>query len=171
MCWIKYKVISIGSYSEQSTYTDQGLRTDKTEKTEKRILNKNDLTMILNDKTNTGRIIGRVLLIDADDSYVFNQRTERIEVDTEKYNPQFLYAMLNADNIRNKIIKAAQGNTQIYVNWPVISEFNYPVPIDLEEQKKLGEFFGIIDKIITLHQRKCDELQNMKKFMLQNMFA
>lgn len=167
----KYKVISIGSYSEQSTYTDQGLRTDKTEKTEKRILNKNDLTMILNDKTNTGRIIGRVLLIDADDSYVFNQRTERIEVDTEKYNPQFLYAMLNADNIRNKIIKAAQGNTQIYVNWPVISEFNYPVPIDLEEQKKLGEFFGIIDKIITLHQRKCDELQNMKKFMLQNMFA
>ena len=59
--------------------------------------------MILNDKTNTGRIIGRVLLIDADDSYVFNQRTERIEVDTEKYNPQFLYAMLNADNIRNKI--------------------------------------------------------------------
>lgn len=150
----KYKVISIGSYSEQSTYTDQGLRTDKTEKTEKRILNKNDLTMILNDKTNTGRIIGRVLLIDADDSYVFNQRTERIEVDTEKYNPQFLYAMLNADNIRNKIIKAAQGNTQIYVNWPVISEFNYPVPIDLEEQKKLGEFFGIIDKIITLHQYK-----------------
>ena len=166
----KYKVISIGSYSEQSTYTDQGLRTDKTEKTEKRILNKNDLTMILNDKTNTGRIIGRVLLIDADDSYVFNQRTERIEVDTEKYNPQFLYAMLNADNIRNKIIKAAQGNTQIYVNWPVISEFNYPVPIDLEEQKKLGEFFGIIDKIITLHQRKCEETKKLKKYMLQKMF-
>lgn len=121
--------------------------------------------MILNDKTNTGRIIGRVLLIDADDSYVFNQRTERIEVDTEKYNPQFLYAMLNADNIRNKIIKAAQGNTQIYVNWPVISEFNYPVPIDLEEQKKLGEFFGIIDKIITLHQRKKHQLPFCEKYV------
>ncbi len=40
-----------------------------------------------------------------------------------------------------------------------------------EEQRKIGEYFRSLDALITLHQRKCDELQNMKKFMLQNMFV
>lgn len=43
------------------------------------------------------------------------------------------------------------------------------VPSDLE-QKKIGEYFTNLDHLITLHQRKCDELKKMKKYMLQNMF-
>ena len=40
-----------------------------------------------------------------------------------------------------------------------------------EEQKKIGDYFRGLDHLITLHQQKCDELQNIKKFMLKNMFA
>ena len=40
-----------------------------------------------------------------------------------------------------------------------------------DEQKKIGDYFRSLDHLITLHQRKCKELQNMKKFMLQNMFV
>jgi type I restriction enzyme S subunit len=40
-----------------------------------------------------------------------------------------------------------------------------------DEQKKIGDYIESLDHLITLHQRKCDELQNMKKFMLQNMFV
>lgn len=167
----KYKVISIGSYSETSKYNDQGIRANKTNKTESRILNKNNLTMILNDKTASGNIIGRVLLIDADDSYVFNQRTERIEVYENEYLPEFLYHFLNADNIREKIIRAAQGNTQIYVNWNSISELSYKIPLSKHEQRKIADLFNQLDHLITLHQRKYEELQKVKKFMLQNMFV
>ena len=99
----KYKVISIGSYSENSTYNDQGIRAKLSDKTKKRVLNKGDLTMILNDKTSSGRIIGRVLIIDKSDMYVFNQRTQRIEPYHDKYDAIFLYEMLNAPQIRNKI--------------------------------------------------------------------
>ena len=53
----KYKVISIGSYSEDSVYRDQGIRAIESEKTKNRILNEGDLTMILNDKTASGNII------------------------------------------------------------------------------------------------------------------
>ena len=166
----KYKVISIGSYSETSKYTDQGIRATKTEKIEKRILNKNDLTMILNDKTASGNIIGRVLLIDADDTYVYNQRTERIEVYEKEYLPEFLYQLLNADNIRSKIIRASQGNTQIYVNWSSISELIYEIPVSKEEQAEIAEFFTNLDNLITLHQRKLDRLKNKKKSMLDKMF-
>ena len=44
------------------------------------------------------------------------------------------------------------------------------VPQDIEEQRKIGKSFAQLDTLITLHQRKCDELRKMKKFMLQNMF-
>ena len=157
----KYKVISIGSYSECSKYVDQGIRTEKTPKTKNRILNKNDLAMILNDKTSSGKIIGRVLLIDADDAYVYNQRTERIEVNHNCYVSEFLYHLLNADNIRAKIIRTAQGNTQIYVNWNVIKNFTYDIPINICEQIVIGDCFSKLDDLITLHQCKyftiCDK--------------
>lgn len=39
-----------------------------------------------------------------------------------------------------------------------------------EEQVKIGKLFSSLDNLITLHQRKCDSLKELKKFMLQNMF-
>ena len=39
-----------------------------------------------------------------------------------------------------------------------------------DEQKKIGDYFSNLDHLITLHQRKCDELKKVKKFMLQKMF-
>ena len=166
-----YKVINIGSYSEESVYNDQGLRVNKTDKTKSRILNKYDLTMILNDKTASGNIIGRVLLIDQDNTYVYNQRTERIEVDTKDFLPMFLYHMLNAPEQRKYIVKASQGNTQIYVNWSTISNIDYMIPQLLLEQEKIANLFSLINKDITLHQRKLDHLQLQKKALLQQMFV
>ena len=167
----EYKVISIGSYSEEALYNDQGLRVNKTEKTKSRILNKNDLTMILNDKTSSGNIIGTVLLIDEDNAYVYNQRTQRIEVDQNNYDAEFLYHMLNSPNCRNLIVKASQGNTQIYVNWSSISNLDYKIPVVLEEQQKIRTLLSNIKNLITLHQRKLEHLQLQKKALLQQMFV
>ncbi|MFR3573048.1 MAG: restriction endonuclease subunit S [[Ruminococcus] lactaris] len=44
------------------------------------------------------------------------------------------------------------------------------IPQDIEEQKKIGKYFEELERLITLHQHKCEELQNIKKFMLKNMF-
>lgn len=165
-----YKVISIGSYSEESVYNDQGLRVNKTDKTKFRILNKDDLTMILNDKTASGNIIGRVLLIDQDNTYVYNQRTERIEVDTKNFLPMFLYHMLNAPEQRKYIVKASQGNTQIYVNWSTINNIDYMIPQLLLEQEKIANLFSLINKDITLHQCKLEKLKLTKKALLQKLF-
>ena len=166
----KYKVISIGSYSETSKYNDQGIRCILSEKTVNKILNKDDLTMILNDKTASGNIIGRVLIIDKSGEYVYNQRTERIEPNIQEYYPQFLYHMLNAPNIRKKIIKQSQGNTQIFVNWTGIQKLEYLVP-KMNEQINLAKLIGNLDNIITLHQRKYEKLKNIKQALLDKMFV
>ena len=47
------------------------------------------------------------------------------------------------------------------------------IPVDcptFDEQKKIGAYFRKLDNLITLHQRKRDELLELKRYMLQNMF-
>lgn len=150
----KYCVISIGSYSDTSKYADQGIRVSYSEKVKDKILNKNDLTMVLNDKTSSGNIIGRVLYIETDDKYVYNQRTQRIQPFRELFDSKFLYHLLNVTKNRNKIIKQSQGNTQIYVNWSTISQTTYYYPAHISEQKHIRFFLDNLDDIITLHQCK-----------------
>ena len=40
----------------------------------------------------------------------------------------------------------------------------------ISEQQKIGAYFKSLDNLITLHQRKCETLQKLKKSMLQKMF-
>ncbi len=40
-----------------------------------------------------------------------------------------------------------------------------------EEQIKISDYFAKLDNLITLHQRKCDELKKYKKGLLQKMFV
>lgn len=44
------------------------------------------------------------------------------------------------------------------------------LPQDIEEQKKIGSYFKLIDHLITLHQRKYDKLVMSKKSMFEKMF-
>lgn len=44
------------------------------------------------------------------------------------------------------------------------------IPQDIEEQKQIGKFFKELEALITLHQRKYDKLQIIKKAMLEKMF-
>ena len=40
----------------------------------------------------------------------------------------------------------------------------------IEEQRKIGDYLDCLDHLITLHQRKCEQTKNLKKYMLQKMF-
>lgn len=37
----------------------------------------------------------------------------------------------------------------------------------LDEEEKIGTYFKKLDNLKTLHQRKCEELKTLKKYMLQ----
>ena len=49
--------------------------------------------------------------------------------------------------------------------------FMMPIPVPTEEeQHRIGSLLSILDKAITLHQRKLDKLHNVKKSLLEKMF-
>ncbi|WP_459445862.1 restriction endonuclease subunit S [Ligilactobacillus salivarius] len=163
----KYKVISIGSYGLNSKYVDQNIRAKSNEITNERVVHAGELTMVLNDKTANGTIIGRSLLIENDNEYVINQRTEII-TPKENFNNKFAYTLLNGP-FRNKVRRIVQGGTQIYVNYSSVEKLTVFLP-NIKEQEKIGKFFNQLDSLIALHQRKLEKLKQLKKFLLQNMF-
>lgn len=63
------------------------------------------------------------------------------------------------------------GSTFVEVSGKQMASMELMMPKTVEEQKAIGLYFQNLDHLITLHQRKCDELQKIKKFMLQNMFV
>ena len=62
------------------------------------------------------------------------------------------------------------GGTQKFVSLKKIRELGIPFTEE-QEQQKIGQYFENLDNLITLHQRKCEKLKELKKFMLQNMFV
>lgn len=78
-----------------------------------------------------------------------------------------IYFLENAINNHGVIVEST-GVPQLTV--PQLGNYTISFPKTIDEETKIGEYFYAIDHLITLHQRKCDELQNLKKYMLQNMF-
>lgn len=67
-------------------------------------------------------------------------------------------------------INYTQGTKQQSYNAELIKILPILLP-SIDEQKKIASYLNSIDHLITLHQHKCEQLQSMKKFMLQNMFV
>ena len=163
-----YKVISIGSYGLNNEYIDQGIRAVKNKTTESKLVRSGQLTMVLNDKTANGNLIGRCLLISKDNEFIVNQRTEII-IPGPDLNENYAYYYLNGP-FRNKVKKIAQGGTQIYVNYSSVKrqKINYPIK---NEQIKISKLLKIIKSLITLYDRKLKLLSQVKKYFLDNLFA
>ena len=83
---------------------------------------------------------------------------------------KFLYYSFIGNGIQS-FIKASAG-TGTVGTYTIDTGKKTPIQLPLkDEQKKIGEYFTELDHLITLHQRKCEEFQIMKKYMLQNMFV
>ena len=80
----------------------------------------------------------------------------------------FVNALLDTSAFENEIAKN-MGATINQITGYMFSKMEFMIPSG-EEQQQIGEYFQSLDNLITLHQRKCDELKELKKYMLQNMF-
>ena len=87
----------------------------------------------------------------------------------EKIEPYFLNYEYQTDKTKKKIENITTGNTIKHILASDMQEFEVDIP-KYEEQKIIAGYFRTIDHLITLHQRKCDETKQLKKFMLQKMF-
>lgn len=77
----------------------------------------------------------------------------------------FDYALLTKADLSSKF----SGSTIPHIYFKDYGNEIYRVP-SLFEQQKIGALFEHLDSLITLHQRKCEKLKNLKRSLLERMF-
>lgn len=87
----------------------------------------------------------------------------------EEIEPYFLNYEYQTDKAKKQIENITTGNTIKHILASDMQEFVVDIP-KYEEQKVIASYFCNLDNLITLHQRKCEQTKNLKKYMLQKMF-
>lgn len=115
--------------------------------------------------------IGEIYEIpDNADSGVINQALMRVRVNECIVDKKMFIIVFS--NMIDEFTRT-HGNGSAIKNIPPFADLK-PMEVlipSIDEQKKLREHFSSLDNLITLHQRKCEKLKELKKYMLQNMFV
>ena len=86
-----------------------------------------------------------------------------------RFDLKFLCHMLGTDQMLDQYRMFAAGSTVNNLNKELVGNTTVSLP-SIEEQRVIGEYLESIDNLITLHQRKCEVLKNLKFALLSKMF-
>ncbi|HFR3766681.1 TPA: restriction endonuclease subunit S [Streptococcus suis] len=87
----------------------------------------------------------------------------------DTFNPDFVFQNTLTSNYERFISITSMRSGQPGVNAQEYSNYEIMFPT-LSEQEAIGSFFSDLDQLITLHQRKLDDVKELKKALLQKMF-
>ena len=87
----------------------------------------------------------------------------------EEINSAFLAISISNGSSQRELAKKAQGKSVVHIHNEEIRNLVVPFPTKAE-QNKIVDYFANLDSLITLHQRKLEKLQLVKKSMLEKMF-
>ena len=123
-----------------------------------------EAVITVGDGVGTGKVFHYV-----NGKYDLHQRCYRMYGFSDELNAHYFYHTFS--KLFYKRVMAMTAKTSVdSVRLEMIADMEIPTPT-IEEQIKIGTYFDNLDHLITLHQHKCEELQKLKKFMLQNMFV
>ena len=114
--------------------------------------------------------LGALGYVNTDNSgWNINSQLAILRTDKSELYGKFLIQYLLSWTGQNELLKRQTGSALKQLPIGAIKDVEVPIT-SIAEQEKIGEYFADLDNLITLHQRKCDELKKVKKFMLQKMF-
>ncbi len=93
---------------------------------------------------------------------------------TETENSEFLSIVLNGKAVEKQLRRIVSSGARMDGLLNISFDEYTSIPVMLprkDEQDRIAEYFKNLDHLITLHQRKLDELNQVKKGMLQQMFV
>ena len=122
-----------------------------------------EAVLTVGDGVGTGKVFHYV-----NGKYDLHQRCYRMYDFTDELNAHYFYHTFS--KLFYKRVMAMTAKTSVdSVRLEMIADMEIPAP-KIDEQIKIGTYFDNLDHLITLHQRKCEQTKNLKKYMLQKMF-
>lgn len=87
-----------------------------------------------------------------------------------KLDSYFLLTLVQNDNFVKVVLDNCTGTSYPAINGSELGKITVQIPSNEVEANQIGKVFRGIDKSITLHQRKLDNLKLKKKALLQKLF-
>jgi type I restriction enzyme S subunit len=103
--------------------------------------------------------------VDLDSGIRQNDGMDRILTDAN-----FIYYLIQTGRFQYAA-NLSTGTKMPRSDWSVVSKTEFAVPSNVDEQARIGSVFRNLDRLITLHQRELEKLQNVKKSLLEKMFV
>ena len=115
--------------------------------------------------------LGALGYVNTDNSgWNINSQLAILRTDKSELYGKFLIQYLLSWTGQNELLKRQTGSALKQLPIGAIKDVEVPIT-SIAEQGKIGEYFSNLDNLITLHQRKLEKLQNIKKAMLEKMFV
>ena len=114
--------------------------------------------------------IGLVSLMDSREEAAIAQNIVAFRA-KENFLPEYLYALFSNEDNQYKAKRIAMVAVQPSIKVSQLVNVEYMISTNIEEQERIGVFFSSLQSLITLHQRKLDQLKLQKKALLQQMFV
>ncbi|MDL2056940.1 restriction endonuclease subunit S [Limosilactobacillus reuteri] len=99
-----------------------------------------------------------------DFQYVFSTGYAQLRSEINNY---FLFSYLQRQRFVNLILRRSTGTSYPAISSKDLSEIKIIFPRNSKEQENIGKIINLIDALITLQQRKLNQLKQLKKAMLQ----
>ena len=88
-------------------------------------------------------------------------------------NSVYMATLLNSKSVERQLKRIVSSGVRMdgLLNISFDEYTSIPITLpDIEEQSRIADLITKLDNLITLHQRKLDQLKTLKKYFLQNMF-
>ena len=102
------------------------------------------------------------------ENFVFSTGYAQLRPSVDGY---FLMSLVQNEYFVQKVLDNCTGTSYPAINVNDLAEINVYTSLKKSEQARIGTFFRQLDRLITLHQRKVELLQNIKKACLEAMFV
>ena len=160
------KCLRIQDVSQSKKYDDWGFTKVDEKNFEKFQLQKDDIII-----ARTGGSIGVNLIIKEKLKAVFNNGLIRIRVDTENYDPQFIYYILQS-NIYRGHINSIAFSTSTQPNMKIKDFLKVEFKkFQLAEQKAIAHILGTLDDKIELNRKMNETLEQMAQALFKSWFV
>lgn len=117
----------------------------------------------------SGSTVGKVAILET--SRIFNIWSPLAAMRVNhKNSPYFLYYLLQTDMLQEQTQNKSKGGTQPNLSMRVLEKFS-TYYTNVEEEEKIANLLKVVDKLISLQQRKLRQLKLLKNALLKRMFT
>ncbi len=166
----KYGYLRMNNITENGNLNIQNLKhIDIPEKDlEKYVVRKGD---VLFNRTNSIELVGKTCIYELDFDMVIAGYIIRIRTNNNILNPRYLSEFLNFPSTKKFLRNIAKGAVnQANINAKELQDISIPLP-PLSLQNEFADFVAQVDKSQLAIQKSLDELETLKKSLMQEYFG